>query len=57
MKAKTTKFDKRFMNFVDPVLFLNLTDPEGNSKIWKDIYGFDYSLPVDLNGKTTTDNK
>ena len=36
------------MNFEDPLLFLNLTDPEGNSKIWKEIYGFDLALPVDL---------
>ena len=55
LKAETTKFDKRFMNFEDPVLFMNLTDPKGNSEIWKDIYGFDYSLPVDLAGWANTD--
>jgi len=36
-------------------LFMNLTDPKGNSEIWKDIYGFDYSLPVDLAGWEKTD--
>ena len=43
------------MNFEDPVLFMNLTDPKGNSEIWKDIYGFDHSFPVDLAGWKSSD--
>ena len=43
------------MNFEDPVLFMNLTDPKGNLEIWKDIYGFDYTVHVDLAGWRSSD--
>jgi len=47
-QVKTTKFDKRFFNFENMQVFKDLTNPEGNDVIWRDVYGFDFSLPIDL---------
>jgi len=47
-QAKTIKFDKRFFNFENKQVFKELTNPKGNMEIWRDVYGFDFSLPVDL---------
>ena len=40
--VKVIKYDNFFFNWEDPKVLKQMSDPKKGSKLWKQVYGFDY---------------